>query len=84
MARTLRSAALVAQQVARSLARSRRIGRNYGQVYVELGHTKVMVVVTSEAVVPRPERPTEGFFQFFTEVSSWHASSLSPARDTCN
>ena len=44
-------------------------GEQYGQVEVQLGETRVLVVVTAKVVPPRPERPTEGFFQFFVEVN---------------
>ena len=40
----------------------------FGTVEVRLGDTKVITNVTAKVVTPRPERPTEGFFQFYTEV----------------
>jgi len=44
-------------------------GEQLGQVEVQLGETRVMTVVTGNVVAPRPQRPTEGFFQFQTEFS---------------
>eukprot|EP00013_Stygamoeba_regulata_P022040 CAMPEP_0177660374 /NCGR_PEP_ID=MMETSP0447-20121125/18004_1 /TAXON_ID=0 /ORGANISM="Stygamoeba regulata, Strain BSH-02190019" /LENGTH=321 /DNA_ID=CAMNT_0019165431 /DNA_START=73 /DNA_END=1034 /DNA_ORIENTATION=- len=49
-----------------------------GQVMVELGRTRVYVVVSSEIVRPYTERPTEGFFYFnvqFAPMASPHFES---------
>lgn len=45
------------------------LGETLGQVEVLLGETRVLTVVTGTVVAPRPERPTEGFFQFQTQVN---------------
>eukprot|EP01080_Neovahlkampfia_damariscottae_P000731 gene731-8983_t len=42
---------------------------NNGHSFVEIGKTKTMGVITFEIVEPYPERPTEGFIQFNTELS---------------
>jgi len=44
-------------------------GEDPGQCEVQLGQSRVYVVVSSEIVEPYPDRPTEGFFLFNTEFS---------------
>eukprot|EP01104_Vermistella_antarctica_P015412 TRINITY_DN5062_c0_g1_i1.p1 TRINITY_DN5062_c0_g1~~TRINITY_DN5062_c0_g1_i1.p1 ORF type:complete len:444 (+),score=169.41 TRINITY_DN5062_c0_g1_i1:142-1473(+) len=44
-------------------------GDDPGHVEVQLGRTRVMTVVSCEVMEPYPDRPTEGFFAFNTQVS---------------
>jgi exosome complex component RRP45 len=47
-----------------------------GYCEVQLGHTRVYVVVRCEVVEPFPDRPTEGFFLFNTEFSPMASQSF--------
>jgi len=64
--------------------RSLRIlfGEQTGHAEVQLGNTRVTVVVSCEMVEPYPERPTEGFFIFNTEFSPMADTSFEIGRPT--
>jgi exosome complex component RRP45 len=51
-----------------------------GQVQVSVGKTRVMAVVSYEITEPYPERPTEGFLQFNTELSPMAGLSYTKQR----
>ena len=52
---------------------------------VQLGRTRVRVVVTSEIVRPYPDRPVEGFLSFNVDpISLRHASSSSGGKSQRN
>jgi len=57
-----------------------RFGIEPGSVQVQVGKSRVYVVVSGEIVQPFPERPTEGFFLFNTDFSSMASPSLDKQR----
>ena len=60
-----------------------RCGRpttNGGHVELSLGETRVLAVVSTEAVEPYPDRPTEGFFKFEVEFSPMASPRFEPGR----
>ena len=57
----------------RAMLESRRLRMRFERseqraaVELELGRTRVLVVVTADIVPPYPDRPTDGFIQFAVE-----------------
>jgi len=52
------------------------LGPSDGVAEVQLGATRVIAATTAELVEPAPERPTEGFFSFTTDLSPMGSPSF--------
>ncbi|KAF9365388.1 hypothetical protein BGX34_010210 [Mortierella sp. NVP85] len=57
-------------------------GADYGNVEVQLGNTRVLAKVSCEVLRPYPDKPTEGFLMFNTEVSPMASSVFEIGRQT--
>eukprot|EP00033_Pygsuia_biforma_P002395 GCRY01002653.1.p1 GENE.GCRY01002653.1~~GCRY01002653.1.p1 ORF type:complete len:299 (+),score=75.42 GCRY01002653.1:223-1119(+) len=57
-------------------------GSERGEALVSIGKTKVLGVVECSAVTPYPDRPTEGFVQFFAEYSKMASPSFDQVRQS--
>jgi len=55
-------------------------GQNVGSVEVQLGTTRALATVSAEIVPPFPERPSEGFLNFFVDFSPMASPSFQANR----
>lgn len=55
-------------------------GQNVGSVEVQLGTTRALATVSAEIVPPFPDRPSEGFLNFFVDFSPMASPSFQSNR----